>query len=408
MALNIYINSMKLKSMLIDVSRLIWRMKRGLLPTGIDRTCLAYISHYRGRAHAVIQFGKVTAVYPLECSRELFEVLLSSHKGGGGHRLPSLVWRGVRELLRGRVRRRDLTGAIYLNVGHTGLDKVSHEAWVQKSGVRPIYFVHDLIPITHPEYCRPRELEKHRHRITALLRNGTGIIGNSRDTLDELKIFASYQGSLEMPPTLLAPLGADFSDRQQAPRPDTTLPVRPYFVMLGTIEGRKNHLFILTIWAEMARRLGAACPQLVIIGQRGWESEQAVDMLERSAALRGHVIELSRCDDAELQAHMCGARALLFPSFVEGYGLPLVEALASGTPVIASNLGVFRELAGDIPDYLSPIDGLGWSQLIEDFAQPDSIRRAEQLKRLAGWQPPTWADHFAKLDPWLEELAAQP
>ncbi|MCW2387646.1 glycosyltransferase involved in cell wall biosynthesis [Sphingobium sp. B11D3B] len=241
-----------------------------------------------------------------------------------------------------------------------------------------------------------------------LIRNGAGIIVNSHDTLSEVAAFARPQERFQMPPTLVAPLGADVSSRASSAEVPYFLPSKPYFVMLGTIEGRKNHLFILTIWAEMARRLGVACPQLVIIGQRGWESEQAVDMLERSAALRGHVIELSRCDDAELQAYMCGARALLFPSFVEGYGLPLVEALASGTPVIASNLGVFRELAGDIPDYLSPIDGLGWSQLIEDFAQPDSIRRAEQLKRLAGWQPPTWADHFAKLDPWLEDLAAQP
>src|SRR5690606_35492466 len=161
---------------------------------------------------------------------------------------------------------------------------------------------------------------------------------------------------------------------------------------LGTIEGRKNHLLILNLWADMARRLGPACPQLVIIGQRGWECEQTVDMLERCEAIRGHVTELPRCDDATLGAYMRGARALLFPSFVEGYGLPLVEALASKTPVIASDLAVFRELASDIPDYLSPIDGLGWMRAIEDYARDDSAMRAAQINRMSGWRAPTWED----------------
>jgi glycosyltransferase involved in cell wall biosynthesis len=187
-----------------------------------------------------------------------------------------------------------------------------------------------------------------------------------------------------------------------------SLPGRPYFVMLGTIEGRKNHLLILNLWAEMARRLGRACPQLVVIGQRGWESEQACDMLDRSEAIRGHVIELSRCNDAQLAAYMSNARALLFPSFVEGYGLPLVEALAAGTPVIASNLSVFRELAGEIPDYLSPVDGLGWSQAIEAYASDDSPARAAQLARMVGWGPPRWQDHFTLVERWLAQFSPAP
>jgi glycosyltransferase involved in cell wall biosynthesis len=101
---------------------------------------------------------------------------------------------------------------------------------------------------------------------------------------------------------------------------------------------------------------------------------------------------------------------LLFPSFVEGYGLPLVEALAANTPVIASNLSVFRELAGDIPDYLSPIDGLGWSRTIEDYSNNESAARAAQLDRMAGWSPPRWEDHFGLVDRWLGQFnpAQQP
>lgn len=395
--------------LLLDISRLIWRAWEGKLPTGIDRTCLAYIAHYRYRARAVIQRGGWTRVIPSTLSQALFEVLLTIPPGQSRVALRRLVSRGAVPLLfGGNNGGSPLADRLYLNVGHTGLDRPGHSQWIRRTGVRPVYFVHDLIPLTHPEYCRAGEPQRHLRRMTAMLRNAVGIIGNSRDTLNELAVFAGLQSGLSVPPTLTAPLGVT-----PAPNPDATalplpLPGRPYFVMLGTIEGRKNHLLMLTLWAQLARRLGASSPQLVIIGKRGWESEQAVDMLERSEAIRGHVIELSQCDDVMLAAYLLGARALLFPSYVEGYGLPLVEALACGTPVIASDLAVFRELAGDIPDYLSPIDGLGWARKIEDYTRDDSASRAAQIGRLKGWTPPRWEAHFGNVDRWLEGLEAIP
>ena len=394
--------------LLLDVSRLLWRAWEGKLPTGIDRTCLAYVVHYSERARAIVQRGGATRVLSPSLSKSIFDVLLMSQTGDAGPRLWRLVLRGLLPMLLGGRDVRGLKDRLYLNVGHTGLDRPGHTQWIARTGVRPVYFVHDLIPLTHPEFCRPAEPQKHLRRMTGMLRNAAGVIGNSRDTLNELAVFAGLQSGLRVPPALVAPLGVELAPQQATgealPLP---LPGRPYFVMLGTIEGRKNHLLMLAIWADLARRLGSAAPQLVIIGKRGWESEQAVDMLERSEAIRGHVIELSRCEDALLAAYLRGARALLFPSFVEGYGLPLVEALACGTPVIASDLEVFRELAGDIPDYLSPIDGLGWERAIEDYAAPDSARRATQLDRMTGWKAPSWEAHFAAVDRWLERISTQ-
>lgn len=387
--------------LLLDVSRLAWRAWEGRLPTGIDRTCLAYVAHFRDRALAVVQRGSVTRVFSPELSKRLFDLLLMPGEKVRME-LNQLSFANLLTRPAGK-----LSGHVYLNVGHTGLDKPGHAAWIARTGVRPVYFVHDLIPLTHPEYCRPEEPDKHLRRMKALLTHGAGVIGNSRETMSDLAVFAGLQNALAMPPALVAPLGVTAVPRAEIEGWRARLPARPYFVMLGTIEGRKNHLLILNIWADMARRLGSACPQLVIIGQRGWESEQAVDMLERCAAIRGHVIELSRCGDAQLAAYMAGARALLFPSFVEGYGLPLVEALSAGTPVIASNLDVFLELAGEVPDYLSPIDGLGWSHLIEAYANADSPERRAQLERAAAWRPPLWEDHFARVERWLAQFSPQ-
>jgi glycosyltransferase involved in cell wall biosynthesis len=381
---------------LLDVSRLIWRVWAGLLPTGIDRTCLAYVAHYRDRARAVVQRGGVTRVFGASSSRRLFDILLE-RRGQARGQLLALLSRGVVQLPA------DLRGRFYLNVGHTGLNMPGHEAWLKRSGVRPIYFVHDIIPISHPEYCREGEAERHRARMAALLRGGSGVICNSQATLDELARFAHEEFGRGVPPALVAMLGHDSTgDRAPGAPPVAS----PYFVMLGTIEARKNHLLMLTLWAELARRLGDACPTLVVIGQRGWESEQAVDMLDRCAALTGRVVEMPRCDDATLAAYLRHARALLFPSFAEGYGLPLVEALGNGTPVLASTLPVFGEIAGDIPDYLHPLDGLGWMRAVEDYASSGSAARAAQVERLRGYRPHRWADHFAGVESWLAGVGA--
>ena len=181
---------------------------------------------------------------------------------------------------------------------------------------------------------------------------------------------------------------------------------RPYFVVLGTIEPRKNHLLLLHVWRQLVAEMGEAAPRLVVIGQRGWECEQVVDLLDRCTALREHVIELPRCDDQELATWLAHAQALLFPSFIEGFGMPLVEALTLRVPVIASDLPVFREIAGDIPHYLDPLDGPGWRRAVLDFADPDSAERKIQRARMGGYAPPTWGQHFDVVDDMLEKIHA--
>jgi glycosyltransferase involved in cell wall biosynthesis len=130
-----------------------------------------------------------------------------------------------------------------------------------------------------------------------------------------------------------------------------------------------------------------------------------VYMLKRCEQLRGFVFEFSNCTDEELATYLHHAQALLFPSFAEGYGMPLVEALSYGVPVIASDLPVFREVAGEIPEYVDPLDGRRWCEMVKEYAKSDSQPRAKQLTRCENFITPTWADHFAKVDALLEQLS---
>lgn len=380
--------------LLIDVSRLIWRRWENRRPTGIDRVCLAYMEHYASQAQAVVQAPGFPRILDEQTSSIVFSLLMEEQS----QFKKKLITQGIRRAfsisspLSGKQR-------LYLNVGHTGLDRLQFKNWTTRAGVRPIFFIHDLIPITHPEHCRDGEAAKHRQRIRTALETGIGIIGNSQATLDELNEFGAREGLVELPQIWSWLGGANLNLGTQA-RPNA----RPYFVILGTIEGRKNHLLLLNIWRQLVTEQGLNAPQLRMIGQRGWEADQVFAMLDRNQSLQDHVIEIGNCPDDALADHLTHARALLFPSITEGYGLPLIEALALGVPVIASNIPIFREIAGNIPDYLDPLDGLGWKHLINDYCSPAASKRHNQLRRMNGYNVPDWQTHFDVVDPWLKDL----
>lgn len=380
------------RPLLLDVSRLIWRRWTGRLATGVDRVCLAYVNHFAAHAQAVIQHDKVRKILDLQASQRLFRLIASDERSFRYGLAKAAVANFWSPASKG-------DGRPYLNVGHTGLNSPGFRRWLDRTDVKPIYFVHDLIPIARPEFCRLGEAEKHRERMRTVIETGVGVIGNSQATVDELSTFASAQ-NLATPPAIAAWLGTDGLARQA----QTSIACRPTFVILGTIEARKNHIMLLEIWSRLVERMGCASPRLLIIGQRGWEAEPVFRILDHNQALRGHVIEISRCSDEELAEHLASARALLFPSFAEGYGLPLIEGLGLGLPVIASDLPVFREICGEIPTYLSPTDQPGWEQAILDYSKPDSPARFNQLKRVDAFIAPTWKRHFALVENWLDRL----
>ena len=108
---------------------------------------------------------------------------------------------------------------------------------------------------------------------------------------------------------------------------------------------------------------------------------------------------MGSCDDDDLAGWIAGARALLMPSFAEGFGLPVMDALRLGTPIIATDLPVYREIAGDRPLYLSPTDKAGWKSAVESFAG------GQQPKNTPDFRAPTWKDHFTTVEAWLKKLA---
>jgi glycosyltransferase involved in cell wall biosynthesis len=396
----------------LDLSRLLSRVLHPT-PTGIDRVEMAYARELLRTVPDRLSFGAVhpfggsgrlprEAVIPfLDQTERLWAGLEKPDKVSlrlaAMQKLLALRPHAVSSAVSGRPR-------IYLQASPNNLHKPDLVRRILKrENARFICLVHDLIPIQYPEYARPDGADQHRRRMNTLGAHAAAMITNSGATRDVLAAYLATRGTV--PPITVAHLGTAMAQPGRAASPVDI----PYFVCVGTIEPRKNHLLLLNLWRRMAeeRREGEVIPKLVLIGRRGWENENVLDMLDRCSELRDHVIEASRMPDGDVEDLIGGARALLMPSFAEGYGMPVAEALQMGVPVICSDLPALREVGGAVPEYLDPLDGTAWLAAIRDYTAATSGRRNVQRLRMRKWSAPTWQTHLEIVLDVCGEVALQ-
>ena len=300
----------------------------------------------------------------------------------------------------------------YINISHQGIDNMlSYLDLYTGFSVKFVFYIHDIIPISFPEYVRDADKEKHMKRMDTVLSLGSSLIlTNSEDS--KVKIlkytvesgkFLNFSADRIVPMTIGVENQIQIFDEEQS-HVFESLKNSAYFVVIGTIEPRKNHLLLLNLWREFVKKFDHnKIPKLIIVGKRGWENENIVDMLDRCDSLKGYVHEMSNLSDKELFAILKDSKALLFPSFVEGWGMPLVEAMTLNVPVICSDIPVFKEAGQNLAEYVSPINGEKWGDVILDFTQENSQLRADQLERLKNFKIPQWDDHFNKFDSLLNK-----
>lgn len=390
-------------SWLLDVTRIASRLGRGAL-TGIDRVELAYLRYFLHPHFRISGLLRTPAGIMLLDRRGLVDL----NRWAAGDPLPQgrdLLARMTRRkspalgaveahLRRGAVARAPMllshrllatrlpAGTCYLNTGHANLSGRMLAALKSLPGMKIGVLVHDTIPLDHPVLVRANGIGPFRQRLQAVADQADLVIHAAQATRAQTEAQLHRLG--RVPPGVVAPLGIDQTapDRAALPRGlDLTV---PYFIALGTIEPRKNHELLLDVWDRLAAT-GGPLPKLLILGNRGWADADTLARLDRG---QPGVQVLSGLSDGAVAALMQDARALLFPTLAEGYGLPALEAAALGLPVIATDLPVFREMLTDYPVYLASRDIYSWQETVMAFTQGSGFGRKNRRT------VPTWPDHF--------------
>ncbi len=390
----------------LDISRLVRRYENFGGPTGIDRVDLAYARWFQRQTSFEPVPVTRSAGGPLALSQGAFDTVVAElerrwqadappgfgreNRSRARYAAERAAGRLGRWRLLANARKPEAAGgkSIYLNVGQDGLDTPRNYAALPGAKAA---LVHDVIPLTHPEYDTPRASSLHQARVAALARHFDFVITNSQATLDDLL-------AVGPPDVRFGAIAAHLGPALDPPATPMTF-ATPTFVHVSTINRRKNLSLLLHVWRDLARLPDP--PHLAVIGRRG-NDDTALELIDRCAALQPLVTMFGPLNDAQAARVVAGARAVLSPSFAEGFGLPIVEAHAMGVPVIASDLPAHREVGGDAATYVAPLDGPGWREAILAFAR-DDVRHGE--RRAAITPPATWEAHFAAVEPALRDAA---
>lgn len=266
---------------------------------------------------------------------------------------------------------------------------------IKAKGGAAIVCLHDILPIVYPAAFSPPIAQRFEAWMQQIVLQSDGVIANSRATAESLRdyLVASGQGRKGYPIGWWR-LGDDFSSSQtgEASRLAQRLAHgRPYFLSVGTIEPRKGHPVALDAMEKLwARGLDAA---LVIVGARGWGMRHFERRMVRHPEFGKRLFWLTDASDADLALLYRHARATVLASAAEGFGLPIVEAARYATPVIASDIPVFRETAGDSATYFRLLDSDALAQAL-DQALDQALTERPRPSTLA---PMSWRDSAAQL-----------
>ena len=245
----------------------------------------------------------------------------------------------------------------------------------QRGGVR-LTIVHDLIPLLFPEWVSPRTRKAHLRSLKQISARVDHIVANSeatkRDLIENIAISAD-RISVAYP-------GADANYATAQAEPPSVVRGRPYVVVVGTTNARKNLVRMLEAFAELAQ--SDADLDLVVVGAADADEGAIRAEVERHG-IASRVHRLGYVSDAELAGIVAGARCLVFPSLYEGFGMPIVEAMAAGVPVASSAHTTLDEACGTAAVRFDPLDSAAMAAAISGLLSESTADRVEQGRRHA-------------------------
>lgn len=282
---------------------------------------------------------------------------------------------------------------------------------LRKQGAKIFILVHDILPITHAGFYRSPWREHFAENLLAVAKIADGMLAVSRYTANGVKMFASENNVLLRRIDVLHN-GFDHlvQDEDLRGLVDREL-YRPGFLrkkvydffavnqpymMVGTIEPKKGHIPVIqsfeALWSAGIDR------QLVLVGRRGWMEEKVVEKIETSPFFGDKLFWFDNMDDTDLYFAYRHSRALIFSSYAEGFGIPIIEAFMSKLPVVCYDTDISREVAGRYGLFYS--DFAGFKKNI--LALEDDETRDRLQNDLDDFSWPSWQEICTQLFHQLE------
>ena len=294
------------------------------------------------------------------------------------------------------------TGTIYRRT-----DLLRTDARLKRRGVRLGAYIHDFIPLTHPEFCPRIETYPFATTIADALLHYDFALTVSEHVERELHRLLSQAGYPALP-TKVVPeahsLDIPNTEGEDCWTPTiASLEDREFVLCVGTICARKNQALLLDIWTLLIQE-AVDPPILVLVGRRGHNIIDLFSVLDATKNLDGKVIVLEGLVDDELATLYRNCLFTMFPSLIEGWGLPVGESLGYGKVCITSNSSSLPEVGGGFVPYIDPYNAREAANLVRRLLDDRAELRRLEAKIREEFQPRSWQDHGTSFIGAIKEL----
>lgn len=259
---------------------------------------------------------------------------------------------------------------------------------------RHVVLCHDLIPILFPHWYDDSDVEGFRTYYDIALKCADRVMFTSNCTARDAARHAGTLG-FTLNDHAVVPMGSDIAPAKAS---TVSLPsgLEPgkFAMFVSTIEPRKNHRLLAEAWRGLARSglIAKTGFKLVFVGRPGWKIGSLLEDLAADPLLKGSLLHLQNIDDGALARLYLDAAFCLYPPLYEGFGLPIIEALAHGKPLLVSNAGPMPEIAGDFAVPLDPENPIAWQDAMRDWIENPGKREALAAKVRNEYQPLSWTE----------------
>jgi len=287
------------------------------------------------------------------------------------------------------------------------LDSTWHERYfdqiesLKAKGLTVTAVIYDIIPLTHPEYFQTRLCDIYTKWFNWVVEHADGFACISRAVRDEVRTVVADQAGLERSESCSYSyfhLGSELDLRQghgdpQSELADIFTSPTPVFLNVGTLEPRKNHAYLLDAF-DMLWRAGSKA-RLCLVGGIGWKCETLIARIRNHPQNGSSLFWFGKLGDDGLDYAYRHASSLVISSHAEGFGLPIVEALQRGLPVMASDIPVFREIGGEFVAYFDLKDPSSLMELVLSYERAGKFAAGVRSPRDWSWMD--WKDSARQL-----------
>ena len=289
-------------------------------------------------------------------------------------------------------------GDIFLGLDLSSRILVRHRRQVQawrKKGARISIVVYDLLPAQNPEWFNDAQAAHFVEWLHFIAHHADQALCISRSVAQDLQQWLQQEG-LECPHDPMAinafPLGGDL----QRSRPSQgisgsemamleQLKHRQFVLMVGTIEPRKGHAVALDAFDHLFRCQQDDAPALVVVGRTGWKSKDVEERLRNHPNKNEVLFWFDDASDELLERLYNECSGVLFPTFAEGFGLPIIEAISHGKPALIRDIAVFREISSPLITYFHNDADVALARSITQW-----LKRVENESEPCKQDVPTW------------------